>query len=300
MAKSKERSRNRLWRKVARALLSAKARRRLYARFDDFMMLFRKDRAYLDRELLPAVGRRGGKALFIGCQRYTRHYPSLLTAHGAECWTIDINSTVARWGAPKRHMIGDIRDGSDHWPPRRSTPLFLMGCSASASTVCEIRTRRCEPAASLKEEGWLILGWNFDRSAEPSELPTLRDHFQPSSFLGLAQRQMFVKSTHVYGTFRRQSIRPLPRADTTALEVSDLSTLIVRWRPPGEQDWRGSRRASVAQRNAPWSESMGETCRNMSTGSFAVAKIWRVSLTWAVRTPPTRSAAATRLTPECQ
>ena len=64
----------------------------------------------------------------------------------------------------------------------------------------------------LKEEGWLILGWNFDRSAEPSELPTLRDYFQPSSFPSLAQRQMFDKSTHVYGTFRLHSAKKRPPA----------------------------------------------------------------------------------------
>ena len=37
MVNARERSRNRLWRKAVRAVLSAHARRRLYARFDDFM-----------------------------------------------------------------------------------------------------------------------------------------------------------------------------------------------------------------------------------------------------------------------
>jgi hypothetical protein len=218
---ARERSRNRLWRRAARVVLSAPTRRRLYARFDDFMMLFRKDRAYLDRELLPAVGRRGGKALFIGCQRYTKHYPSRLTAYGAECWTIDIDPTVARWGARRRHTIGDIRDGSDHWLPASFDTIILNGVFGFGLDCVrdqDAALRACR--LLLKEEGWLILGWNFDRSAEPSELPTLRDHFQPSSFPGLAQRQMFAKSTHVYGTFRLQTMRSVPRDDTTALELA--------------------------------------------------------------------------------
>jgi hypothetical protein len=219
MVNASERSRNRLWRKAARALLSANVRRRLYARFDDSMMLLRKDRAYLKHELLPAVGRRGGKALFIGCQRYTRHYPSLLTAHGAECWTIDIDPTVARWGAPQRHTIGDIRDGSDHWLLASFDTIILNGVFGFGLDCVRDQDEALLACCHLlKEEGCLILGWNFDRSAEPTELPTLRDHFQPSSFPGLAQRQMFAKSTHVYGTFRLQTVRQLPRTDTTTLE----------------------------------------------------------------------------------
>ncbi len=213
MVNAKERSRNRLWRKAARALLSAHARRRLYARFVDFTMSLRKDRAYLDRELLPAVGRRGGKALFIGCQRYTKRYPSLLTAHGAECWTIDTDPTVARWGSPERHMIGDIRDGADHWLPASFDTIILngvFGFGLDSVRDQDAALRACR--LLLKEEGWLILGWNFDRSAEPSQLPTLRDHFQPSSFPGLAQRQMFAKTTHVYGTFRLHSAKKRPPA----------------------------------------------------------------------------------------
>jgi Methyltransferase domain len=160
-------------------------------------------------------------AAFIGCQRYTKHYPSRLTAHGAECWTIDIDPTVARWGTRRRHTIGEIRDGSDHWLPASFDTIILNGVFGFGLDCVrdqDAALRACR--LLLKEEGWLILGWNFDRSAEPSELPTLRDHFQPSSFPGLAQRQMFDKSTHVYGTFRLQTMRSVPRADTTALELA--------------------------------------------------------------------------------
>ena len=66
-----EKARNRLWRRVARTFLPGRVRRRLHMWFGDFWIAYRKDRRYLDRELIPAVGRRGGRALFIGCRKYT-------------------------------------------------------------------------------------------------------------------------------------------------------------------------------------------------------------------------------------
>jgi SAM-dependent methyltransferase len=199
---SEERARSRLWRRVARKLLSGRIRRRLHEWFGDLWIIHRKDRAYLDRQLIPAVGCRGGKALFIGCRRYTKHYPALLAAHGVECWTIDNDPTVARWGAPGRHVIGDIQDALDHWPASSFDSIILNGVFGfglndvrnqdAALRVCGLL---------LAKGGCLILGWNTDRSVDPSDLSALRNYFKPSSFPGLAERQTFIKSTHVYDTF---------------------------------------------------------------------------------------------------
>lgn len=93
-----ERARSRLWRRVARKFLPWRARRRLHMWFGDLWIAYRKDRRYLDRELIPAVGRHGGRTLFIGCRKYTKHYPALLVAHGVECWTIDIDPFAATLG----------------------------------------------------------------------------------------------------------------------------------------------------------------------------------------------------------
>ena len=155
------RERRSLWRRVARALLSEHARRDIYSWFDDFRTPYRKDRTYLNRELLPAVGRRRGKALFIGCRKYTKRYPARLAAYGTECWTIDIDPTVARWGSPKRHVIGDILNAPDYWPSSSFDTIILNGVfgfgldsvqnQGEALRVCRLL---------LPEDGWLILGWN--------------------------------------------------------------------------------------------------------------------------------------------
>ena len=148
------------------------------------MMLFCRDRAYLDRELLPAVGSCGGKALFIGCQRYTRRYPSVLTAHGAECWTIDIDPTVARWGAPKRHTIGDIRDGSDHWLPASFDTIILNGVFGFGLDCVRDQDealRACRLLLFFKPHRSVIQGLPTGFSTETVE--TLQDNYSAAPLL---------------------------------------------------------------------------------------------------------------------
>jgi hypothetical protein len=197
-----ERTRRRLWRRMARMLLPRGARRRLHAWFGDLWIARRPDRIYMERDLIPAVARRGGKVLFIDCGKYTKHYPALFAAHGAECWTIDIDPTVARWGAPERHVIGDIRDAQDHWHRSSFDTIVLTGVFGfglnsvrdqnEALRVCHLL---------LKSDGCLIMGWNSDRCVDPSELHALPIYFRPSSIPGMVQCQTFAKSTHVYDTF---------------------------------------------------------------------------------------------------
>ena len=166
-----EQARSRLWRRAARRLLSGSARRRLHMWFGDLWVVYRKDRRHLDRELIPVIGRRGGKVLFIGCRKYTKHYPRLLAARGLECWTIDIDPIAARWGAPERHVIGDILDEPSHWPASSFDTIILngvFGFGLNSERDQDAALRACR--LLLANDGWLVLGWNTDRSVDPSEL----------------------------------------------------------------------------------------------------------------------------------
>jgi len=160
------------------------------------------DRIYLERELIPAAALHGGKVLFIGCRQYTKHYPALFRLHGAECWAIDIDPTVARWGTPKRHVIGDIQDALDHWPPSTFDIIVLNGVFGFGLNGAREQDAALQIARLLlKADGRLILGWNTDRCSDPSGLPTLRRYFRPSCLPTLTRRQTFGKSTHVFDTF---------------------------------------------------------------------------------------------------
>jgi hypothetical protein len=191
---------------MARMVLPGRARRRLHMWFGDLWVGYRNDRRYLDRVLIPAAGSTGGKTLFVGCRKYTKHYPAMLAAHGSECWTIDIDPIAARWGAPGRHLIGDIQDAAIHWLPSSFNTIILNGVFGFG--LDNVRDQNAALRACrllLKKDGWLILGWNTNRCVDPLELPTLQSDFRPSAFPGLAQRQIFAKSTHVYATFTAMS-----------------------------------------------------------------------------------------------
>lgn len=191
-----------LWRRAARMILPAGIRHRVGVWLSEFWIDRYPDRIYLKRELIPAVARHGGKLLFVGCRRYTKHYPALFGMHGTECWTIDIDASVARWGASDRHVIGNILNALDHWPAATFDTIVLSGVfgfGLNAVRDQEAALRVCR--LLLKTDGHLILGWNTDRCGDPSGLATVRRHFQLASFLGLARRKTFAKSTHVFDTF---------------------------------------------------------------------------------------------------
>jgi hypothetical protein len=197
-----ERTGRPLWRRAARMLLPAGVRHCVGTWLGEFWIDRYPDRIYLKRELIPAVARRGGKLLFVGCRRYTKHYPVLFAAHGTECWTIDLDPSVARWGASDRHVVGNILDALDHWPASTFDTIVLngvFGFGLNGVRDQEAALRVCRQL--LKTDGRLILGWNTDRCGDPSGLSTVRRHFRLSSILGLARRQTFAKSTHVFDTF---------------------------------------------------------------------------------------------------
>jgi hypothetical protein len=191
-----------LWHGAARMLLPAGVRHCVGMWYGELLIGRLPDRIYLERELIPAAALHGGKVLFIGCRQYTKHYPALFRLHGAECWTIDIDPTVARWGAPKRHVIGDIQDALDHWPPSTFDIIVLNGVFGFGLNGAREQDAALQIARLLlKADGRLILGWNTDRCSDPSGLPTLRRYFRPSSLPTLTRRQTFGKSTHVFDTF---------------------------------------------------------------------------------------------------
>ena len=191
-----------LWRRVARILVPVGVGRRVGTWLGELRIDRRPDRIYLTRELIPAVARRGGKLLFVGCRRYTKNYLALFGAHGADCWTIDIDLSVARRGAPERHVVGDLLHALDHWSPATFDTIVLngvFGFGLNAMRDQDAALRVCRRL--LTADGRLILGWNIDRCVDPSELSAVRSHYRPSSLSGLAPHQTFAKSAHVFDTF---------------------------------------------------------------------------------------------------
>ena len=164
------------------------------------------DRIYMERELIPAIARHRGKILFVGCEYYTKHYPALFEMDGGECSTIDINPSVARWGAPSRHVISAFQDARNHWPAASFDYIVLSGVFGHGINGEEDQNEALRVCSFLlKSGGWLILGWNKDKLNEvnPPALSVLQREYRPASLEGLEQRKTFPESTHVYLSYVR-------------------------------------------------------------------------------------------------
>jgi len=162
------------------------------------------DRIYMERELIPAIARSRGKILFVGCQYFTKHYPALFEMDGGECWTIDIDPSVARWGAPGRHVIGSFQDARNHWPVASFDCIVISGVFGYGINSKEDQNEALRVCSFLlKSGGWLILGWNKDKVNEvkPPALSVLQRDYRPASLEGLEHSKRFAGSTHVYHTF---------------------------------------------------------------------------------------------------
>jgi hypothetical protein len=155
----------------------------------------------MERVLIPVIARRSKKLLFVGCRRYTRRYPAMLEALGAECWTIDIDPSVARWGAPGRHVTDGIERALDHWPTALFDTIVLNGLFGFGLDKLEDQENALRVCRTLlRRDGWLILGWDTDRCSDPIEMSIVQRNFRLASLAGLAKRRTFDASPHVLDT----------------------------------------------------------------------------------------------------
>jgi SAM-dependent methyltransferase len=163
------------------------------------------DRAILLRSVLPGFAALRGRILWVGCRRYTADYPTLLAANGAEIWTMDIDETTARWGAPGRHLIFNLASVDDLLAPHSFDALLCNGVFGFGLDEPAAQRRALRAMAHiLKPGGWLLLGWNTDRCMDPLAEPLLQEYFVPQSFGELDSRCRVAGTTHVYDFLRRR------------------------------------------------------------------------------------------------
>jgi len=162
------------------------------------------DRRLLVRELLPAFAGLGGEILWVGVRRYTRAYPARLERRGAICWTTDIDPRWSRFGRRGRHLVGDVLRVDEAFPPGQFRAVLCNGVfgwgvddPAAQGAALAAMARVLEPG------GWLLLGWNTDRTDDPLEHPDLARWFEPAALGALPARRPVPGTTHVYDLLRR-------------------------------------------------------------------------------------------------
>jgi hypothetical protein len=163
------------------------ARRRVRMRTIDHIRYFRTagpDRIALERGIFPAIEERPELRgiLFVGTEWYTREYPTRFADR--EFWTMDIDKAVARYGAPRRHVVDSIERVRDHFDPGSLDAIIchgVFGAFLSDRDACDGTFAECFEI--LRPGGIFILGW--------SELPDVMPH-HPDSLPSLQRFERFV------------------------------------------------------------------------------------------------------------
>jgi hypothetical protein len=162
------------------------------------------DRAVLVNQILPAFAKQGGKILWIGCRRYTQSYPALLESHGAMCWTMDIDSTVERFGHCQRHTTASLLNADQLLPVRDFNAVLCNGVFGfGLDDVAMQRQALAVMANVLVPGGWLLVGWNADRVQDPVGLASSVPALRPQPYGSLPQRLPVAGVTHVYDFFQK-------------------------------------------------------------------------------------------------
>jgi len=111
------------------------------------------------------------RILFVGCDWYTRSYPSRF-AHQA-FRTIDIDPGKARYGSPD-HIIGSVLDLPKLVGPATQDAIVcsgVIGFGVQGRQQAEQMFAACHEA--LRPGGWLVLGWNDVSDLTPFNLTDL-------------------------------------------------------------------------------------------------------------------------------
>lgn len=162
------------------------------------------DRRYWDAVIMPALlGAGFERVLFVGCGAYTRHIHNAFESRGIACWTTDIVPENARWGNPRRHIIGDIAAIRDQVPTGHFDAVLFNGVMGYGVTGADMVKITPALHAILRPSGTLLIGWNRGLVEDPCTLDCITSLFAHGCTLGLPERQEFPASTHVFDGFTR-------------------------------------------------------------------------------------------------
>lgn len=173
------------------------------------------DRTILLKAMLPALGQasalsNASKALWIGCRPYTTLYYDLIEQRGAECWSLDIDPDMQPFGRSGRHITGDMLELQRLFPADYFDVVLCNGVLGyGVDTPADQRKAFEAMAAVTKSEGWLLIGWNTDRTPDPLKSGLAAPWFEHAPLPGITARYVVDGCTHVYDTYRRFSSTPL-------------------------------------------------------------------------------------------
>ncbi|TWU55990.1 class I SAM-dependent methyltransferase [Rubripirellula reticaptiva] len=148
------------------------------------------DRVYLRQVMLPAMARmKPANVLLAGTRRYTKRYPELFDREMTAVWTIDFDPSAARFGNGQLHRTGDMCEVDKVFRGVRFDMIHINGLLGFGVDTPEgVRAMITACHRALQPGGHLMLGWDADRTRDPSHNKDITSLFEHTGFIDAPER----------------------------------------------------------------------------------------------------------------
>ena len=165
------------------------------------------DRVYLKQVMLPAMARmKPANVLRAGTRRYTRRYPEVFDREMTAVWTIDFDPAAARFGNGQLHRTGDMCQVDQVFRGVRFDMIHVNGMLGfGVDTPKNIREMIAACHRALQPSGYLMLGWDADRTPDPTNNEDINSRFEHTGFIDAPTRHKVTGidgHDHVFDWFR--------------------------------------------------------------------------------------------------
>jgi hypothetical protein len=195
--------------RIARAVVPRRIRKGFYLALLDRRIEHLPSRRFIHQTLLPLLaGADCANLLFIGIQGYNRQIARTCRSLGLTLWTLDIDPAAVRWGAPGRHVIGDVRTLDQQIAPGFFDAAIMngvLGYGVDDPQGAEAAIRAL--AAVVRPSGFVVIGWNPGRGADCRDIAATRELLIPAGLGSLPESLEFAPDTiqprpHRYELYR--------------------------------------------------------------------------------------------------
>ncbi len=166
------------------------------------------DRVYLRQVMLPAMAKtKPANVLLAGTRRYTRRYHEIFDRDVTAVWTIDFDPAAARFGNGQLHRTGDMCQVDRVFRGVRFDMIHINGLLGfGVDTPESVREMTAACHRALQPGGYLMLGWDSDRTPDPINNEDITSCFSHTGFADAPARHSVTGidgHDHVFDWFRR-------------------------------------------------------------------------------------------------